>query len=61
MLTFQPMLETVLHHHEELLQGREVRVQSPTQAEGCLDQDFNTELHHIHQVGPFFHCVVFQS
>lgn len=56
--TFQPVLEAVLQHHEELLQGREVGVQGPAQAQGRLDQDFDTELHHVHEVGALLHGVV---
>ena len=56
--TFQPVLEAVLQHHEELLQGREVGVQGPAQAQGRLDQGFDTELHHVHEVGPLLHGVV---
>lgn len=56
--TFQAVLEAVLQHHEELLQGREVRVQRPAQAQGRLDQDFDAELHHVHEVGALLHGVV---
>lgn len=34
MPTFEPVLEAVLQHHEELLQWWEVRVQGPAQAQG---------------------------
>lgn len=56
--TFQAMFEAVLQHHEELLQGREVRVQRAAQAQGRLDEGFDTELHHVHQVGALLHGVV---
>lgn len=53
--TFQPVFEAVLHHHEELLQGGVVRIQAAAQAQGRLEQDFDAEFHHMHQIGALLH------
>lgn len=44
------MLEAVLHHHEELLQGGIVRVQRAAQVQRGLDQPLDAQLGHVHQV-----------
>lgn len=59
--TFQAVLEAVLQHHEELLQRREVGVQGAAQAQGRLDQGFDAQLHHVHEVGALLHGVVPRS
>lgn len=56
--TFQAVLQAVLQHHEELLQRREVGVQGAAQAQGRLDQGFDAQLHHVHEVGALLHGVV---
>lgn len=50
-LTFEPMLEAVLHDDEELLQRRVVRVQRASEAQRRLNQTFNAQLGHVQQVG----------
>lgn len=50
-LTFEPVLEAVLHHHKELLQRRVVRVQRASEAQRRLDQTFDAQLGHVQQVG----------
>lgn len=54
-LTFQPVFEAVLHHYKELLQGGMVCIQTAAQAQGRLEQDFDAEFHHVHQVGTLLH------
>lgn len=51
--TFQPMLQTVLHHDKELLERCIVRVKCVSEVEGRLDQALNAQFGHVHQVKPF--------
>lgn len=51
-LTLQPVLQTVLHHHEELLQRRVVGVQRAAQVQRRLDQALDAQFGHVHQVEP---------
>lgn len=51
--TFQPMFQTVLHHHKELLERRVVRVKCASEVERRLDQALDAQLGHVHQVKPF--------
>ena len=55
------MFEAVLHHYEELLQGGMVRIQAAAQAQGRLEQDFDAEFHHVHQVGTLLHHLALGS
>lgn len=50
--TFQPVFQTVLHHHEELLEGRVVGVERAAEVERRLDQALDAQLGHVHQVEP---------
>lgn len=51
--TFQAVLQAVLHHHEELLQGGIVRVQGSPQVQSGFNQALDTQLCHVHQVHAF--------
>lgn len=54
-LTFEAMLEAVLHYDKELLQRRVVRVQRASEAQSRLNQTFDAKLGHVQQVGAL-HC-----
>ena len=60
-LTFQPVFEAVLQHHEELLQGGVIRIQAAAQAEGGLEQNLDAKFHHVHQVGTLLHHLALGS
>lgn len=51
--TFQAVFETVFHHDKELLQRCIVGVERASQVEGGLDQAFDAQFGHVHQVEPF--------
>jgi hypothetical protein len=45
--TFQAVFQTMFHDHEELLQRRVVRVQRAAEAQGRLDEPFDTQFSHV--------------
>lgn len=62
-LTLQPVFQTALQNHKELLQGRVLGVQRPAQTQRGLDQHFDAQLHHAQQVGPLYRhgALIWQS
>ena len=46
------MFQTVLHHHEELLERRVVGVECAAEVERRLNQAFDAQFGHVHQVEP---------
>lgn len=47
------MFQTVFHHNEELLERCIVRVERTSKVERRLDQAFDAQFGHVHQVKPF--------
>lgn len=51
--TFQAVFQAVLHHDEELLEWCIVGVECSSQVESRLDEAFDAQFGHVHQVKPF--------